>query len=205
MMAQLVTPSGLDKPIRSLTTARSELLVAGRHTSQLYLATCLILLGLGALAAAFSAIGTLCRRKGRTPAMVAAVVAAVACVCGIAVNSLVSLNLAGVSREGPAPASVAPLLVSENAGPVSTAILVGYVGGLASASVLMAVGLWRAGVGRWIALLFPVSLVLGSLSPPGPIGVLLSIPVAIVMVLLGRRLWQSADASSSSRPTVTHV
>jgi MFS family permease len=199
MVGQLVMPPGLDQPIRTLGTAQAELMAASQHVGRLYGATLLILLGLAALATAFAAIATLCGTRGATLAIAAAVVAALACVCGIAVNSLVSLNLAGTTRSGSVPSEAALLLVSVNSGPTATGILVGYVGGLASASVLMAVALWRAGIGHWLALLLPVCLVLGSVSPPGLVGVLLSLPIAVVMVLIARKIWEGAE---SVRPTL---
>lgn len=199
MVGQLVMPPGLDQPIRTLGTAQAELMTASQHGGRLYAAALLILFGLGALATAFAAIATLCGTRGRTPATVAVLVAALACVCGIAVNSLVSLNLAGATRSGSALPGAALLLVSVNSGPTATAILVGYVGGLTAASVLMAVALWRAGAVRWLALLLPVCLVLGSVSPPGLVGVLLSLPIATVMVLFARKIWQGTE---SVRPTL---
>ena len=199
MVGQLVMPPGLDQPIRTLRAAQAELMTASQHVDRLYGATLLILLGLGALAAAFAAIATLCGTRGTALAIAAALVAALACVCGIAVNSLVSLNLAGATRSGSPPPGADLLLVSVNSGPAATGILVGYVGGLAAAGVLMAMALWRAGIGRWLALLLPVCLVLGSLSPPGLVGVLLSLPIAIVMVLLARKIWKGAE---SVRPTL---
>jgi MFS family permease len=200
MVGQVVMPPGLDQPIRGVETAQAELMTAGQHVARLYLATLLILLGLGALAAAFAAIATLCGTRGTALGLAAALVAALACVCGIAVNSLVSLNLAGATRSGSTPSEAALLLVSVNTGPTATGILVGYVGGLTAASVLMAVGLWRAGIGHRLALLFPVCLVLGSVSPPGPVGVLLSLPIALVMVLLARKIWQPAESVRPALP-----
>lgn len=200
MAGQLVMPPGLDQPIRNLRTAQTELMTAGQHVGRLNAATVLILFGLAAMATAFAAITTLCSTRGRTLATVAALVAALACVCGIAVNSLVGLNLAGVTRSGSTPPAAAPLLVSVNGGPTATAILVGYVGGLTAASVLMAVALWRARAVRWLALLLPVSLVLGSLSPPGLVGVLLSLPIATVMVLFARKIWQGAESARPALP-----
>ena len=193
MVGQLVMPPGLDRPIRALGTAQAELMTASQHVGRLYAATMLILFGLGALAAAFAAIATLCGTRGTTLASVAALVAALACVCGTATNSLVSLNLAGATRSGSAPPGAALLLVSVNGGPTATAILVAYVGGLTAASVLMAVALWRARAARWLALLLPVCLVLGSVSPPGLVGVPLSLPIAIVMVLFARKIWRGTE------------
>jgi hypothetical protein len=154
------------------------------------------------LAAAFAAIALLCDRRGSALAAVSSVVAAGACVCGIAVNSLVSLNLAGATRSGAAPPGTDTLLVSVNTGPTPTAILATYIGGLCAASVLMAVALWRARAARWLAVLFPICLVGGSVSPPGPVGVLMSLPIATVMVLLGRKLWKPAEPA---RPTAHHT
>lgn len=199
-VGQLVMPPGLDQSIRTLGSAQDELMTASQHVGRLYAATLLILFGLGALATAFAAIATLCGTRGRTLATVAALVTALACMCGIAVNSLVNLNLAGATRSGPAPPGAALLLVSVNSGPTATAILVRYVGGLAAGSVLMAVALWRAGALRWLALLLPVCLVLGSVSPPGLVSVLLSVPIATVMVLFARTIWQGTESVRPSLP-----
>jgi MFS family permease len=200
MVGSLVMPPGLDQAIRTVDTAHAELLTAGQHVGRLYAATLVILFGLGALAAAFAVIATLCSARGSTLATVAAVVAALACVCGIAVNSLVNLNLAGATRSGSAPPGAALLLVSVNTGPTATAILVAYVGGLAAASVLMAVALWRAGAGRWFAVLLPVCMILAAASPPGLVGFTLSLPVATVMALLARKIWLGTESVAASLP-----
>lgn len=115
MIGQALTPPGLDQPILGLDTAQAELQVAAFHSGRLYLATCFVLLGLGALAAAFVAIATLCTgRRGSTTAAAAAALAALACLCGIVVNSLVGLNLAGASRTSGSKDAAAQVLLAVN-------------------------------------------------------------------------------------------
>jgi hypothetical protein len=190
LVGQLLTPQGLDQPIRSTSGAADQLAKAAGAATRLYVASTLIILGVGLLAAAFVAIASLTgHRRGAAVGAVAAALAGVSCLCGLVVNSLVNLNVAGTADAAVPRDAAASVLAAVNTGPVPTAFLVTYVAGLALASVLMAVALWRAGtVERWLAALFPVCLLVGSLAPPGVVGALLSVPFAVVMVLLALRL-----------------
>lgn len=205
MIGQLLTPTGLDQPIRSLTTARSELAVAASHADRLYVATCFILLGLGVMAVAFGAIATLCRPRGSATAVVAVALAGLASLCGVVTNSLVGLNLAGAAKAGAALRDPAArvLFIANTTTPPTVAILA-YVAGLATASVVMAVALWQAATPRWLAVLFPVTMIVGSVSPPGFVGMLVSVPFALVTIALAQRIWRSAGADAPAAP-LAHV
>jgi hypothetical protein len=182
-------PNGLDQPIRSLAAAKAQLATATSQSGRLYFCAALIILGLGCLAVSFPVIGTL--SHSRRSVIVADVLAGLACVSGVVVNSLVNLNVAGAVRADASPDAAAQVLFTVNTTFLPTAFLTAYIGGLIAASILMAVALWRAvAVPRWLAALFPVGLVLGSVAPPGLVGAALSLPFAAVMILLTVRLWR---------------
>lgn len=189
-----LTPKGLDKPITSMRTALAELPIAATHADRLYLANTLIFLGLGILALAFIAIATLSRgRRGSAVASWGAGVGVVACFCGALVNVLVGLDLAGAAQARTTQDAAARVLVSTNTAFVSYVLLVAYLGGLAVASVLTGIGLWRGRrVSRWVAVGFPISVAFGGAAPPGPINVLLSIPLAVIMATLATEIWHTA-------------
>ena len=190
LTAQALMPSGLDQPIRSLATARSELSAAASQAGRLSLCTTLFSVGLGCLGASFPAIGTLCARtRGAPLATVASWVAALACLSGVVVNSLINLNVAGAVRANASQDAAAQVLLADNTALTPTAALVVYIGGLVLASVLLGAALWRArSIPRWLSALFSPSLILAAASPPGPAGVLLAVPFAVVMIMLAVRV-----------------
>ena len=197
LTAQGLTPSGLDQPIRSLAGARSELVMAAGRSGRLYLCTALIILGLGCLAVSFVAIGTLCvNTRGSTLSNVAAVIAGLACLSGVVVNSLVNLNVAGASQAHAGQDVAAQILFTTNTTSVPTGFLIVYIAGLVVASSLMGTALWVAGsVPRWLGGILPIGLIVASVSPTGPFGVLLAVPFAVAMIMLSSRIW------SGGRPT----
>jgi hypothetical protein len=189
LIAGALTPSGLDQPIRSLDTARSQLSIASAQSERLYLCATLIIFGLGCLAAAFPAIGTL--GGTRPTAVVAAVIAGLACTSGVVVNTLVNLNVAGATRANASQETAAQIVFTVNTTAVATGFLITYAGGLIAASILLGVALWRAkSVPHWLAAAFPLVLILAALAPPGPLGAALAVPFTAVMILLGTRLWR---------------
>lgn len=199
-VGQALTPPGLDRPITSVDGALKELQIAAAHSGRLYLASLLVILGLGALGVSFAAIATLTRGRGAAIGTVAAVVGGLACFCGVIVNVLIGLDLAGAATADSGREAAAQVLVSTNTAFVSTALLVAYLGGVAIAVVLTGIALWRSGtVHRWVAVVFPVSVVLAAAAPPGPIAVLMHVPVAVVMVLLAVQIWDAGV--SVTRPT----
>ena len=203
LLGGALTPEGLDQPLSSVDRALQELPVAAAHSGRLYLANAVVLLGLGGLAVAFAAIATLAERgRGSSLAVLAAAVAGVACLSGVVVNVLVGLDLAGAADAHTSREAAAQVLASQNTAFVSVAFLVAYVGGLLLAAVLMGVALWLSRrVPRWLAVLFPVGLAVGAVAPPGLVGVLLTVPIAVVMVILGVHIWRAADpAAVPARP-----
>jgi hypothetical protein len=76
-----------------------------------------------------------------------------------------------------------------------------YFAAIPIAAVLMAVALWRSrSVPRWLAALFPLSLIVAQQVPSAGllVVVLLMLPFAVAMVLLAARIWQAAAAPASS-------
>src|SRR5271157_2707400 len=59
--------------------------------------------------------------------------------------------------------------------------------------ILTGIALWRSqAMPRWLPVLFVVALLAGALAPPGIVSVPLSLPFVIVMMLLARRIWDTA-------------
>jgi hypothetical protein len=210
LTAGALMPRGLDQPIRSIGTAQSELAAAASTSGRLSFCTGLIILGLGCLAVSFVAIATLCANgPGETLATVATGIAGLGCLSGVVVNSLVNLAVAGAAESQASAVDSAKVLLTTNTTTLSTIALVLYVAGLVIASVLMGIALWRArAVPRWLSVLFPVGLIAGSVSPQGAVGVLISLPFAVAMVLLARCIRQDGAglraSDSSLRPSVAH-
>jgi hypothetical protein len=83
-----------------------------------------------------------------------------------------------------------------------------YFAGIPVGAVLMRVALWRSrGVPRWLAALFPLSLIVAQQVPSAGIVivVLLMLPFALAMVLLAARIWQAATTPASHSPQPTAV
>ena len=193
-------PSGLDQPIRSLSTARSQLTKAIAVPNRVYDASATIIVGIGLLVLAFTAIALLTNgREGAGAAICAVLLAGLAGVCGVVTNSLVNLNLAGLADSRLPTDAASRALYTVNRGAVPTTFLVLYVFGFAVASIVMAVALWRSrSIPRWVAAAFPITLVLGSLAPPGLGGVLLSVPFALVSLYLARAIWTAPAPTSTA-------
>jgi hypothetical protein len=71
---EALSPKGTDQLITTAATAFKVLPIAAQHSAQLYLASGLVLFGLGALAVSYAAIATLVRNRGSALATVAALV-----------------------------------------------------------------------------------------------------------------------------------
>jgi len=68
-----------------------------------------------------------------------------------------------------------------------------YFAGIPVAVILTGIALWRSqAMPRWLPVLFVVALLAGALAPPGVVSVPLSLPFVIVMMLLARRIWDTA-------------
>ena len=191
MLGGGLTPGGLDQPITGTRTALSELAIASMHPGRVFVASALIILGLAVLGVSFVVIAGLAGAPESGLASAAAVIGAVGCLCGIVVNVLFGLDLAGSAAAAASRGDAARILVSIGSAPGSIVFLAVYLGGVLVAGVLMGVALWRSrAVPRWVAVGFPACLAVGAAAPPGVANVLLSLPFAVVMVLIAVRIWQ---------------
>jgi Domain of unknown function (DUF4386) len=193
--AEAVSPKGTDRVLDTTATALQVLPIASQHSAQLYLASFLALLGLGALAVSYAAIAMLVRERGATLATVAALAGGLGAFFGAIVNVLVYPVLAAAATAHVPPDSAAKILVTgANSGFVQTFEYV-YIATEYLAPLLMAIALWRSRtVPRWLAALFFIGLeVAEGMGSYGPIVVVFMLPFAAAMVLLAVRLWRAAS------------
>jgi hypothetical protein len=199
-VGQALTPKGLDHPI-SLSTALRELPIAEAHSGRLYLANLLVICGLGALGVSFCAIAVLVRERGSTIATVAAVVGGVAGFCGGLVNVLVGHDLAAAATAATTRRAGAQVLAAANRGWVFDVLFVCYLGGVAVATILIVVALWRSrAVPRWLPLLFLVGVALGASAPAGIVSIPLQLPVTAALIILSIRIWNMTVSPETGRP-----
>lgn len=201
---EAVSPKGTDTVIDTTATAFKVLPIAARHSAQLYLASTLVLLGLGALAVSYAAIAMLVRQRGAALATVAALIGGIGAFCGVIVNVFVYPSLAAAATAHVPPGSAAKILVAgASSGFVQTFEYV-YIATEYLAPLLMAIALWRSrAVPRWLAVLFFVGLeVAEGMGSYGPIVVVFMLPFAAAMVLLAVWLWRTASSPVSQRPAV---
>jgi hypothetical protein len=187
-----LTPRGLDRPLMSLTGALRELQIAAAHPGQVYFSNMLVIFGLGTLGISFFAIAVLASDRDRVLATTAAVIGWFGAFCGAIANVLIGFDLAAAVTVHMSSAA-AQILVSANTAAAAWVFFIGYFAGLPVAIILTGVALWRSqGIPRWLPVLFVVGLIIGALAPPGIISVPLSLPFVIVMMLLARRIWDTA-------------
>lgn len=195
---EALTPTGLDKPITSMTTALKELPIATAHSGRLYFSNLLVIFGLAALAVTFSAIATLARDHDAPLASAGAVIGGIAAFCGAIVNVLIGFNLAAAATAH-AP-SAATVLVTANRSTAATVLFAGYLAGGVLAIAIAVTVLWRSRLApRWLPGLFGIGLVIAAASPPGIIAVPLSVPFAAASATLAARIWQSPTVRSAGR------
>ena len=180
--------------LATTATAFKVLPIAAQHPAQLYLASSLVLLGLGALAVSYGAIATLVRDRGSMLATVAALLGGLGAFCGAIVNVVVYPSLAAAATAHVSRGAAAKLLVTASNSEFGHVFLYVYFVSEFLAPLLMGIALWRSRtVPRWLAVLFFVGLrsrrAMGSF---GPIVVLFMLPFAAAMVLLAARIWQAA-------------
>jgi hypothetical protein len=202
--AEAVSPNGTDQVLSTTATALKVLPIASKHSAQLYLASFLALLGLGALAVSYAAIAMLVRERGATLATVAALVGGLGAFFGAIVNVLVYPVLAAAATTHVPPDSAAKILVTgANSGFVQIFEYV-YIATEYLAPLLMAIALWRSrAVPRWLAVLFFAGLELAEqMGSYGPIVIVFMLPFAAAMVLLAVLLWRTASSPVSQRPPV---
>jgi hypothetical protein len=194
MVGGALMARGLDRPVTDTDSALRQLQIAAIHPGQLYLANLLIILGLGALGVSFVVIASLSDgRPGQTIAVAAGVIGGFACFSGAVVNVLVGIDLAGAATAHTTREAAAQVLVSTDTAFASVALLVVYLSGLLVASILTGIALWRSrAVPRWVAMAFPIGMLIGGAAPPGILNVLLGLPIAVVMVVLADRIWRGA-------------
>jgi hypothetical protein len=194
-----LTPTGLDKPLRTLDAALKELPIAAAHSGRLYVANGLVLCGLGALGLSFVVIATIVPDRGAGLAAAAARVGLIGTFCGVIVNVLVGFDLAAAATARTSPTAAARVLVSATTSTAGNVLIVCYLGGILTAFVAMGAALWRSGRRpRWLPILFVVGSVAAAAAPPGPVGVVMSAPFVVAMVLLSLRV--RADALQPTHP-----
>jgi hypothetical protein len=193
-----LTPKGLDRPATGTHTALTQLPIAAAHADRLYLASMLIIFGLGALVIAFVAIATLTEgRPGSAVAVWGAAIGGLACFCGAVVNIRVGIVLAGAVGPTRRPPRPRMSWYRIDTAFVSYALLTAYLAGLAIASVLTAVGLWHSqSVPRSLAVSFPIAMIIAGAASPGLTNLLLSMPLAAVMIMLAREIWRKGAPGS---------
>jgi hypothetical protein len=201
--AEGLNPKGTDQVIQSTATAFKVLPIAASHPTQLYVSGTLSILALGALAVSYAAIAALARNRGSAVATVAALIGGLAAFCGAITNVFVGVNLAAAATAHVSRAAAARFLVTTFNSGFGHLFLYFYFAGIPIAAVLMGVALWRSrSVPRWLAALFPISLIVAQQAPSAGIVVvfLLMLPFAAAMVLLAARIWQAAAAPASDSP-----
>lgn len=197
--AEAVDPRGTDRIIQTKAAALQVLPIAAQHAAQLYVSGSLSLLALGALAVAYGAIATLVRGRGAVLATVAALLGGIGAFCGALVNVLVGVNVAAAATAHLTHGAAARFLVTTFNSGFEQVFSAVYFAGIVLAPVLMGIALWRSrSVPRWLAVLFVAGLELAQQVPSaGPVRVIaLMLPFAVVMVLLGARVWQAAARPS---------
>ena len=201
MLGGGLTPGGLDHPVIGLHTALSELAIASVHPGQVYLSSALVILGLAALGVSFVVIAVLAGAPASRVATWAAAIGALGCLSGIVINVLFGIGLAGAAAASVTRGDAARILVSTGTAPGSVLFLVVYLAGILVAGILTGIALWqRRTVPRWIAAGFPVALALGAAAPPGLMNVVLSLPFALIMVLLAVRIWRAGSLAPADPP-----
>jgi hypothetical protein len=201
---EALSPKGTDQVVTTTATALKVLPIAAQHSAQLYLASWLVLLGLGALAVSYAAIAALVRGRGATLATIAALLGGLGAFCGAIVNVIVYPGLAAAATAHVSRAAAAKILMTGFNSEFGHVFIYVYFVSEFLAPLLMAVALWRSrSVPRWLAALFFVGLeVAEQMSSMGPVVVLYMLPFAAAMVALAVGIWRAATAPGrpSRRP-----
>jgi hypothetical protein len=109
---EALSPRGTDQAVTTTAVALKVLPIAVQHPGQLYLASSLVLLGLGALAVSYGAIATLVNGRGSGLATVAALLGGLGAFCGAIVNVAVYPILAAAATAPVSRGAAARLLVA---------------------------------------------------------------------------------------------
>ena len=194
---EALSPRGTDQVVTTTAVALKVLPIAAQHPGQLFLASSLVLLGLGALAVSYGAIATLLNGRGSGLATVAALIGGLGAFCGAIVNVAVYPILAAAATAPVSRGAAAQLLVAFFNSEFGHGFLYVYAASEYLAPLLMAVALWRSRtVPRWLAALFFVGLEAAEgMTSYGPIVIVYMLPFAAAMVLLAARIWPAATSS----------
>ena len=109
---EALSPKGTDQLVTTSATAFKVLPIAAQHSTRLYLASWLVLLGLGALAVSYAAIATLVRDRGSALATVAALLGGLGAFCGAIVNVMVYPGLAAAATAHVSRGAAAKVLMT---------------------------------------------------------------------------------------------
>ncbi len=204
---EALSPKGTDQVPSTTGTAFKLLPIAAQHPAQLYLASSLVLLGLGTLAVSYGAIATLVRDRGSTLATVAALIGGLGAFCGAIVNVVIYPVLAATATAHVSRGAAAKLLVTAFNSEFGHVFFYVYFASEFLAPLLMAIALWRSrAVPRWLAALFFVGLeVAQQMGSYGPIVVLYMLPFAAAMVLLAIQIWRAGTAADDRSRTLEPV
>ncbi len=204
---EALSPKGTDQVVTTTATAFKVLPIAAQHPAQLYLASSLVLLGLGALAVSYGAIATLVRDRGSTLATVAALLGGLGAFCGAIINVIVYPSLAAAATSHVPRDAAAKLLVTTFNSEFGHVFMYFYFASEYLAPLLMAIALWRSrAVPRWLAALFFVGFeVAEGMASYGPIVVLYMLPFAAAMVLLAAQIWRAAAVPDDRSRTLEPV
>jgi hypothetical protein len=204
---EALSPKGTDQVLTTTATAFKVLPVAAQHLAQLYLASSLVLLGLGALAVSYGAIATLVRGRGSVLATVAALLGGLGAFCGAIVNVVAYPTLAAAATAHVSRDAAAQLLVTTSNSELDHVFMYTYAASEYLAPLLMAIALWRSrAVPRWLAALFFVGLeVAEAMGSYGPIVIVFMLPFAAAMVLLSARIWLAAASPDDRSRTLEPV
>ena len=193
---EAVSPKGTDQVVTTAAVAFKVLPIAAQHQTQLYLASALVLFGLGALAVSYGAIATLVRDRGSALATVAALLGGLGAFCGAIVNVVVYPSLAAAASAPVSRRAAANLLVTAFNSEFGHVFTYLYFVSEYLAPLLMGIALWRSrAVPRWLAALFFVGLLVAELMESyGPIVILYMLPFAAAMVVLAARIWTTSTS-----------
>jgi hypothetical protein len=200
---EAVSPKGTDQVVTTTAVALKVLPIAAQHQTQLYLASALVLLGLGALAVSYGAIATLVRDRGSALATVAALLGGLGAFCGAIANVVAYPTLAAAASAPVSRGAAANLLVTASNSEFGQVFSYLYFASEFLAPLLMGIALWRSrAVPRWLAALFFAGLQVAELMESyGPIVILYMLPFAAAMVLLAARIWSAAAPSQDRSRT----
>lgn len=148
--------------------------------------------------------GRLGRGRGGPAATAGVALGILGCTGGVLVACFLGLSpYAAAVADIPQEAQVGYLVALTDTSGLGMVAGPAYFGGLLGAAVAFGVALVRArSVPLWLALLFPVAVVLAALTAPqGLLGVLFSVPLLVALPLLARELTRTGPTTAApARP-----